>query len=166
MKVKWGTFDRHAVSGAQLYVYVFQVCSLLPLPFIFAVAGYPAVITSNNLVSSLCDVGLAALPRAEVLALSLVYSSTLNELVVYFALLVLALVLGFAFGRALRGNRESALKLRRILVALIAFDLVFRLLPFGFNLAFGLPATILGWACRAACLAFVVLDLRAAGTAQ
>ena len=69
------------------------------------------------------------------------------------------IVLARASGASLR---ETALRLRRTLVALLAFDLVLRLLPFWFNLAFGLPAAIIGWLCRAACLAFVVLDLRAA----
>ena len=162
MRVTWGTDDRKALTGAGLYVTVFQVSSLLPLPYLFAVVGYPVVITNRNVLSFLFDVGLMSVPRAEALALSYAYTTLSSELVVYFTLLGVALVVGLALGRLLRGGGEAALRLRRTLAALLAFDLVLRLLPFGFNLAFGLPAAIIGWLCRAACLAFVVLDLRAA----
>lgn len=160
MEVTWGTDDRKALTGAGLYVAVFQVSSLLPLPYLFAVLGYPAVITSRNVLSFLFDVGMVSLPRVEALALSYAYTAFSSELTVYFALLVVALVLGLVLGRLLRGDCETGIRLRRALVVLIACDLVIRLLPFGFNLAFGLPTAIIGWLCRAACLAFLVMDLR------
>lgn len=162
MRVTWGTDDRKTLTGAGLYVTIFQVSSLLPLPYLFAVVGYPVVITNRNVLSFLFDAGMMSIPRVEALALSYAYATLSSELVVYFTLLVVALVVGLVVGRLLRGGREAALQLRRVLVALLAFDLVLRLLPFGFNLAFGLPAAVIGWLCRAACLAFVVLDLRTA----
>ncbi|MBR3385638.1 MAG: hypothetical protein IKG69_10635 [Atopobiaceae bacterium] len=162
MRVTWGTDDRKTLTGAGLYVTIFQVSSLLPLPYLFAVVGYPVVITSRNVLSFLFDVGMMSLPRVEALALSYAYTTLSSELVVYFTLLVVALVVGLVVGHLLREGGETALRLRQVLAALLAFDLVLRLLPFGFNLTFGLPAAVIGWLCRAACLAFVVLDLRAA----
>lgn len=160
MKVTWGLNGRNTVTGAHLYVYAFQVAALLPLPYIFAIVGYPAVITSKNVLSYLFDVGMMAVPRVEALALSYLYSATSSEVAVFFALLIPALVLGLVLGRLLRDGDEKALRLRKALVVLIACDLVLRLLPFGFNLAFGLPAAAIGWICRAACLACVAMDIK------
>ena len=159
MKVKWGVGDWKAFTGAHLAVAIYQVASLLPLPYILAVVGYPAIITSNNVLSFLFDVGVMAVPRAEALGLSLLYGMTTNEVAVYFTLLVPALVIGLVLGKLLPENSAVCVTSRKVLAVFIACDLVLRVLPFGFNLAFGLPAAIIGWLVQAACLAFVVLDL-------
>ncbi len=162
MRIEWGTKRGKALTGAHLCVRIFQVASLLPLPYIFAVAGYPAVITSRNVLSILFDAGIMAIPRVEALALSLIYRATMNEMAVYFALLVVSLAAGFTFGKLLRSEGGAALRIRRAFAAFLAADLVLRLLPLGFNTVFGLPAAALGALCEAACLAFLILDLRSA----
>ena len=160
MKVAWGINERNTVTGAQLALAIFQIASLLPLAYILAVVGYPAIITSKNILSVLFDVGIMAIPRIEALALSYLYAATASETAVYFALLLAALILGYVFGRILKGNREGSVCLRKVIAVLIVCDLVFRLLPFSFNLAFGLPAACIGWVSQAVCLVLIALDLR------
>lgn len=160
MNVKWGIGDWKTTTGASLAVAIFQVASLMPLLYILGVLGYPAIITTKNALSFLFDVGIMALPRAEALGLSLLYSATSNEVLVYFCLLIPALVVGLMFGKLLIKGSSACITLRKALVVFIACDLVLRVLPFGFNLAFGWPAAIIGWLVQAACLVFVILDLR------
>lgn len=160
MNVKWGIGDWKTVTGAHLAVYVYQVASLLTLPYFLAVLGYPAIITTDNLLSFLFDVGVMTLPRIEALGLSLLYSTTSNEVLVYFTILIPALVVGIVFGKLLVKGSAMCITLRKVMAIFIALELVLRILPFGFNLAFGLPASVIGWLCQAACLLFVVLDLR------
>ena len=160
MKVKWGTGDWKTFTGAHLAVAIYQVASLLALPYILAVIGYPAIITNDNALSFLFDVGVMAVPRIEALCLSLLYGATSNEVAVYFAMLIPALVVGLVFGKLLPENSSVCVTLRKALVVFIACDLVLRVLPFGFNLAFGLLPAAVGWLVQAACLVFVTLDLR------
>lgn len=162
MKVNWGIGDWKTVTGAHVAVASYQVASLLPLLYILGLLGYPAIITSKNALSVLFDLGIMSVPRAEALGLSLLYGATSNEVLVYFALLVPALVIGLVFGKLLIKGSPVCVTLRKTLAVFIACDLVLRVLPFGFNLAFGWPASIIGWLVQAACLAFVVLDLKAA----
>lgn len=162
MKVAWGINERNTVTGALLAIAIFQIASLLPLVYILAVLGYPAIITSRNVLSVLFDVGIMVIPRIEALALSYLYAAASSETAVYFALLLAALIPGYVFGRILKGNRKGSLGLRKVLVVFIACDLVLRLLPFSFNLTFGLPAACIGWVCQAACLILIILDLRSA----
>ena len=159
MNVEWGISRRKALTGAHLSVGAFQLASLLPLPYIFLVVGYPAVITGRNVFSALFGAGIMAIPRLEAVALSLVYRATSNEVVVYFALLALSLVVGLVFKRLLNSEEEAAVRVRQVLAALIAADLVLRLLPLGANGAFGFAASAFGFVFQAACLAFVLLDL-------
>ena len=163
MRVEWGIRGRKALTGAHLVIRIFQIASLLPLPYIFAVIGYPAVITSKNILSIMFDAGIMAIPRIEALALSLVYRASMSEVVVYFALLAISIAVGLIFGKLLRREDGMAILVRQGLAAFLASDLLLRLLPLGFNASFGLPAAALGGACEAACLAFVILDLHSAG---
>ena len=164
MRVAWGVQGRKVLTGTQLCARVYQVVSLFPLPYIFCIAGYPAVITTRNVLSLLFDAGIMAIPRLEAVTLSALYRVTSSELVVYFALLVPAIVVGFAIDRLTRCTERTNVRARQALAALIALDLVIRLLPLGFNQAFGLPLAVVGWLCQTVCLAFVILDLRAART--
>ena len=162
MRFAWGIDERKVVTGAHAAIAAYQVASLLPLPYILLVVGYPAIITHGSVLSFLFDMGIMAVPRIEALALSALYAATLSETAVYFALLLPALIAGYVFGRILRKSREASIRLRKVLAGLIALDLVLRLLPFGFNLSFSLPAAIIGWLVQAACLTFIILDLRMA----
>ena len=158
--VTFGTDIRKALSGADLYVRVFQILSLLPVLYMFVAAGYPAVMTSRSLFSVLFDAGMSALPRAESLLLAALYRHTSSEICVYFALLAAALLLGILGNRCFRDNHNSGRTTRFVFAGLIAADLIIRLLPFACNSTFGLPAAVFGFAVRLACLGLIILDLR------
>lgn len=160
MKIQFGVNDRKAASGAGLYLKIFQISSLLPLPYIFLITVYPAVVSDSNFWSFLFDLGLASLPRAEALLLSFVYKLTLNEIIVYFIPLVIAFVWGLILRKILNGPEKGAVLVRKVLIILIFFDLVLRLLPFPFNYTFVWYCIVIGCLVRAACLIFLILDLK------
>ena len=159
--VRFGLDNIKIYNGADIYVKVFQITSLFPLIYIFAATGYASIMTSRNPLAVLFDLGMCMIPRAEALALSAAYRMTSSEVVVYFGLLVTAIALGLILGKLFDARHENSLKAHKVVIVLIAADLVLRLLPFGFNIAFGLPAEALGFAVRAVCLALLVLDVRA-----
>ena len=160
MKIRFGIQDRKVTSGAGLYLKIFQIISLLPLPYIFLVTLYPAVIAGSNIFSILFDLGLAALPRAQALLMSLLYRLTLNEIIVYFIPLVTAFVWGLVMKKILNGPEKGAVLIRKILIIVLLCDLVLRLLPFPFNYSFAWYDVVFGCVVRAACLLFLILDLK------
>ena len=136
MKITFGIRHRKVINGAALYLKIFQITSLLALPYIFLINVYPAVITGRNIWSVLFELGIVSVPRAEALLLSCIYKLTLNEVIVYFILLVIAFVYGLILNRLLDGPEKRAVLLRKILIVLIGTDLILRLLPFSFNYSF------------------------------
>ena len=159
--MRFGINIRKKLTGAEIYVRVFQISSILPVLFVLAASGYTAVLTNRGIFSFLFRLGLSAVPSLEALALSLVYRRTASEVLLAFVLLGTALVFGLAVNRLLTGSHRTAWACRVVLLVLVGADLVLRLLPLGFNGAFGLPAAILGFVIRLGCLAFIALDLRA-----
>ena len=157
----FGVNVRGKFTGADAAVRIFQISSLLPLPYIFLASGYQYLFTKNGLFSALFDLGFAALPRAETLGLSALYRLSSSELAVYFLTLVLALIAGLAAKKLLTGKGRRPVDVRVIWAVLIALDLVFRLVPLPFA---SLPVWALaaGFLLRAACLILILLDLRAA----
>ena len=160
-RVRFGIDIRRQLTGADLYVRIFQISALLPLPYIFFAAFHPALLSTRNLFSALFDIGMCALPRVEAFALSYLYRATIREVAVYFAMLVPAIALGFAAVNVVRGNPQLSVRMHKLFAALIACDLVIRLIPIRANLAFGWPAAIIGFAVRAVCLWLIIQDLRA-----
>ena len=156
----FGLDDKRRMTGAGLYVRVFQLASLLTPVYIFLVSGYMAIISRTGVFSVLADLGYSCIPRAEALLLSWAYRLTSSELTVHFGLLVFAFVFGLVVMRLLK-KQSTALWTRRVLAVLIAVDLLIRLIPLHFNLAFGLAAAIAGFAVRLGCLILILLDLRA-----
>ena len=153
--IRFGAPERKTLTGAELAIRAFQVFSLLPIPYVLAIVGYPAIITTDNILSVLFGIGFASLPRAEALLLSACYRASLSEV---------AVIAGVAAGAyVLARDDGSTVPLRRAYAALIALDLVLRLIPMPFNLAFGIVAQLIGFCLRLACLALVVLDLRKIG---
>ena len=159
--MKFGLNPRKRLTGAELAVRVQQVCALLPVLYLFAASGFPAILSIRSPLSVLFDLGISALPRAESLGLSLLYRLSRSEVWVNFALLGFALVLGLAAGALLRGAPRRARLARWAMLVWIGADLLLRLLPLGCNRAFGLPAALVGFAVQALCLALTALDLRA-----
>ncbi len=156
----FGVNVRGKLTGADAAVRIFQISSLLPLPYIFLASGYQYLFTKYGLFSVLFDLGFAALPRVETLGLSALYRVTSSEIIVYFLMAALALAVGLAAKRLLRGKERRPVTVRVVWSVLIALDLVFRLVPLPFA---SLPiwALVPGFLLRAACLALVLLDLRA-----
>lgn len=155
--MKCGINASKQLSGAEWYVRLFQISSLLPMAYILTVPSYMKIITTDNWLTKLFDGGIACLPRAEALLLSLLYRVSESELAVSFALLGIALAFGLVMKQLLRG--KSAKAVRIVLAVCIGTDLVLRLLPLGFNSTFGAVFAILGFAVRLICLLLIILDI-------
>ena len=160
-RVRFGIDVRGQYTGADLYVHIFQICSLLPLPYLYISMVHPAIYSTRNIASALFDIGMSALPRAEAFALSFLYHETISEEKVFFIILIIAIALGFAADRALRGYPELSMRLHKLFEVLIGLDLAIRIVPVRANYAFGIPAAIIGWAIRALCLALLIKDMKA-----
>ena len=160
-RLRFGVGLRGTLSCAELAVRFLQGAALPPALFILLVSAYPPAMLHRGIAAVLFELGLSALPRWELLLLSLSYRLSGSEIAVTFALLVPALIFGLIAGRLLRSKR-SAVAARKVYAALILADLVLRLLPFRFNLAFGWPFAVAGFLLRLGCLLLVLLDLRAA----
>lgn len=161
-RVEFGIDIRRKLTGADLYVRIFQICSLLPLPYMFLATAHPAILGTRNLFSVLFDTGISSLPRLEAYVLSCLYRLTLSEVAVYFFVLAIALALGFISSRVLRGNPEASIRFHKAAEVFITLDLAIRIIPVKANIAFGIPAAAFGIVIRAACLYLVIRDLKTA----
>ncbi|MBR0373046.1 MAG: hypothetical protein IJH91_00795 [Mogibacterium sp.] len=160
-RVRFGIDVRRQLTGADLYIKIFQVSAILPAVYIAATAAYPPLLIQRSIFSAVFDLGMSLLPRALTLALSSIFRVTGSEVRICFIPLVLALALGLIGDRVLRGSRRRAILVHKVCIALIAADLMLRLVPLRYNLVFGWPAAIAGFLVRAVCIALLVLDLRA-----
>jgi len=68
--------------------------------------------------------------------------------------------LGVTAGHVLRGDPERSIRFHKAIAALLALDLVIRVIPVRASIAFGIPAAVCGFAVRAVCLYLVIKDLR------
>ena len=161
MKVKFGVGLRKSLSGAELALRFGQVCSMLCALYLLAVSTYRPAMLHPGPLAALFELSAAALPRWWLLVLALLYRVSGSEVLLSFAILVPALAFGLAAGRLL-GEKRTALPARKVYAALLLADLLLRLLPFRFNLAFGIPFAGAGLLLRLGCLALLLLDLRAA----
>ncbi len=160
MKVRFGIGIRNSLSGAELSVRAAQVCSMVCAVFLLAVSAYRGFMLHRGFLVLLFDLGASALPRWWLLLLSFLYRKSGSEVALAFALLIPALAFGLAAGRLLRSKNPTAAAVRKVYALVILLDLVLRLMPLRFNLAFGWPFAILGFLLRLGCLALVLLDLR------
>ncbi|MBR1758548.1 MAG: hypothetical protein IJ744_07475 [Lachnospiraceae bacterium] len=122
------------VSGVKLAVIIFQVISLLPLMYFVMTLGYSTVVTNYGFFAWLFDLGIALLPRVEVLLVSLLYHVTKNEVAVYFAFVVTALIVGLVFERLMSGSEKTKQRTRMVTAVFIGIDLILRVLPLSVNL--------------------------------
>lgn len=159
MKIRFGVGVRNVLSGAELAVRVTQAASMVCALFLLAVSSYRGAMLHEGPAALLFELGASLLPRWWLLLLAFLYRISGSEVALAFALLVPALVFGLAAGRLLREKGSAAA--RRVFALLIGLDLISRLIPLRFNLAFGLPFAVLGFLLRLGCLALVWLDLRA-----
>ncbi len=157
--MKFGVQTGKKLSGAGVYTYVFQAASLLPLPYLLIASGYMGLVAGRGVLSFLFDAGFAALPRWLTLALSSVYRAAGHELIVYFALPVLALAFGLVMKRLLQGSEKTEKTVRIVLCAAIVTDLILRLFTPQFHSVFGWPAALVGLVIRLAELGLLAGDL-------
>ncbi|MBR6918583.1 MAG: hypothetical protein IKN38_10400 [Clostridia bacterium] len=144
-------------SMTKIYVVTFQLSALIMLPYMLFATDLSGAGTSS-VVSFLYDLGASALPRGEMLLLSTLYRVTRNEIVLYFALALIAFVFGLAAGKCLKSDKSAKI-FRFVCASLIICDLAVRLLPLRFNSVFGTVPAIVGALIRLACLALVAKDL-------
>ena len=159
--MKFGIDLRNKRTGADIAVIIFQAVSLLPALYVLCATGYIAILNNKNILSVLFDFGICALPRWELLLLSFGYRFTSSEIVPYFAMLFIALILGILSKRYLRGNVKASMVLHIVFSVFISVDLILRALPFGFNSQFTLPYAILSAAVRVICLILLLGDIAA-----
>lgn len=159
--MKFGLNIRRGLCGASLAVYILELSAMLPVLYILAVPGYPAVVTGRNVFSFACELGLGLMPRLGFWALSLLYRRSLSETAVCFTLLLAALILGVLADNGLRRGAVSGRRLRIVLCALIAADLLVRLLPLSFNRALSTAPSLAAALMLCICFVLILLDLLA-----
>ena len=157
--MKFGFTSGRQRTGADLFVLIWQAVSLLPLPYLLILSGYPGLMTKNSVLAFVFDCGLAALPRWLTLGLSYLYRFAGHELIVYFILPVLALAFGLLMKKLLRGGPKTAKAVRFALCAAIVIDLILRAFLPQFRTLFGWPAAVVGLVIRLAMLGLVIGDL-------
>ncbi len=161
-KICFGTDPRRKLNGSDIYVKTFQLASILPVFYLFMASGYLGIFSKRSVFSVLFDLGVSALPRAEALALSYLYRMTDNEIIMVFIMMIIGLILGLLSNKIFRESEKRGIAARKAFIALIAIDLVIRLLPMKFNLAFGWPAAMIGFIIRAVSIVLLYMDIRAA----
>lgn len=162
-RVRFGIDVRKKLTGADIYVRGFQIASMLPVIYLFTASGYMKILTKQGVLSLLFDLGAAVLPRGETLLLSSLYRATSSEMVMIFTMLGISLVFGLLSNIIFRENEARGIRARKVFIVLIAADLLVRLIPMKFNLAFGWPMAIIGFLVRAGFIALLIMDIRAAG---
>ena len=157
--MKFGIDIRGKLTGADLAVRIVQIAAALPMLYFVILSGWLALLTQDTPLTYLFSLGVCAVPRAVALGLSALYRQTGGEALFSMLLVAAALFYGVVMNRLPHSERGRTVRV--VLAALIAIDLIARLLPLGFTKAFGLPCEILAFALRSASLVLVVLDLRA-----
>lgn len=158
MKLRFGSDSRHSLTGTDLAARMVQILALLPLIYLVLASAWPSILIRRTVFSRLFDLGVSAVPRAVSLPLSALYRLSGSEMLFSLLLGGLSLAYGIVMNRLLQGTR--ALAARRVLAALIALDLLARLLPLRFAALFGWPVTILAALIQLLRLGLVLLDLR------
>ena len=157
--MKFGIDIRGKLTGADLAVRIVQIAAALPMLYFVILSGWLSLLTQDTPLTYLFSLGVCAIPRAVALGLSALYRHTGGEVLFSMLLAAAALFYGVVMNRLLHSERGRTARV--VLIALIAIDLVLRLLPLGFTKAFGLPCEIIAFALRAVCLVLILLDLRA-----
>ena len=88
MKISFGTDDKKRLTGAGIYVKIFQVSSLVLACCMLLASQFPPVMLQRGLFSALFDLAAMSLPRAWVWLLSGIYRASSKETILFFALLV------------------------------------------------------------------------------
>lgn len=157
--IRFGINTGKSLTGAELLVRAFQVASILPAIYIFILAGYPGLITRKGFSWFIFELGVSCIPRAESYLISLLFRVTSSEVLTSFVLLAAVLITGLIMAKLLRSKKKGAFITRCVLAALIAADIVIRLIPLGLNKAFGTVPNVLGIVFAVTGLAFTLADI-------
>ena len=160
-KIGFGIDVRRKLNGADLYVTIFQIASVLPALYVSIGSGYLGLFTKKGVLSVLFDLGIFSIPRVESLAASTLYRSLDNEIIAIMAVLIIAFILGLLKNKIFKEDKERGIKARKAFIVLIALDLLVRLIPMSFNLTFGWVACVVGFLVRALCAVLLALDIKA-----
>ena len=76
-------------------------------------------------------------------------------------MLITALAAGLLLKRQFQADKKAAKTIRVVLATLIGADLLFRLIPAGNMMVFGMTANISGFIIRLFCLILLIKDLKA-----
>ncbi len=151
---------RWKLTGADSAILIFQVVSLLPLLYILVITGDNSVLLRKGIMHTVFNLGINGLPRLEVLGVACIYRLLHNEIIVFYAILLTAFIVGLVMKRKLPGKGPTARRTRWFLIIWVACDLVLRLVPIRLNTAYALPYRIFGFVVQAVILALLVWDLR------
>lgn len=157
--MKFGLGFRKKLTGAELAVRIIQGAAILASLFTAVLPGYLGLMKGGNILSAAFELGVSSLPRVWALALSWAYRLTSSEIVLHFALLVLALAFGLAMGALLKAKPKTALVTRAVFAALLAGDIVVRIIPLKINSVFPRAFSVIGAAVCVCCLVLTLLDI-------
>ena len=157
--MKFGLNIRNKITGADLYLKLFQISAVLPVLYILVLSGYPSIITRKSFAGFIFEIGISLLPRAESLLVSFLYKSRLSEMLAAFIPLIIALIYGIIANKLVKKDDKISRTVHIVFIVLIAVDLAVRLIPLSFNSKSGLAVWIITFLIRALCLVFNILDL-------
>ncbi len=160
-RIVFGIDPRRKLNGSDLYVKTFQIISMIPVIYVAVASGDLKLFSEGGPLAWLFELGMAGLPRLEVLGLSYILRVTSSEVVITFVMLGIGLILGLLSNKIFREDEKRGVAARKVFMALILIDLIVRLLPLKFNLVFGLPMMAIGFILRAASIAALYMDLKA-----
>ncbi len=134
------------MSLNKIYIRFEQIVLLLPLLYLLSVSGSNVQIMQRDLLTSSFELGLSLLPRVTLFLLSLLYRLSRNEVLLYFAFIGIALLIGMIFAKKEAGDRW--------IILFLLSDLLLR--PFGFR-RLSLPWELLSILIRIAVLSCFLL---------
>lgn len=153
------------LSLMELYVYVEQSILLIPLLYIFVVSGSYYQIMSINIITITFEFGMSFLPRIIMWLSSIVYHSSMSEIVMYFTMAFLSLIIGLIASKTILNKYNDKLICHDILIGFNALDIILRLLPLSFNNIFYNYVDILALIFRIICLLLIIYDRKRKGVA-
>lgn len=153
------------LSLMELYVYVEQSILLIPLLYIFVVSGSYYQIMSINIITITFEFGMSFLPRIIMWLSSIVYHSSMSEIVMYFTMAFLSLIIGLIASKTILNKYNDKLIYHDILIGFNALDIILRLLPLSFNNIFYNYVDILALIFRIICLLLIIYDRKRKGVA-
>lgn len=157
--MRFGVHLKKKLTGTDLYVHVMQVVSIFPVLYLVYAPGYMPLFRQKGFLTRVFEFGCSALPRIETYLISLLYRLSFSEPAVSFAFPVAALAFGLIMNKLLHEKYAASRNTRFVLAALVAVDLVLRLLPLHFNEVFPQAVDIAAFVLRFICLALITIDL-------